>query len=76
MRKLKARTMSLYKVSLLIVFLTAAYVDGDSLISKGRKYYFNSCQCGKAVALGYGVFSLNSLNTKFSYSHAKKIVNK
>ena len=57
MRKVKAKTMSLYKVSLLIVFLAAAYVDGDFLKTKtGKKFYFNSCECGTAVAVGYGVF--------------------
>ena len=49
--------MNLYIVSLLIIFLVAAYVDGDTLTTKaGKKLYFNSCECGKAVAVGYGFF--------------------
>ena len=75
MRKIKAMIMNLCKVGFLILSFVASYVDGDSLISKGRKYYFNSCECGTAVAVGYGVFSLNSLNTKYSI-FTKKIINK
>ena len=48
--------MDLYKVSFLIVFLVAAYVDGDFVKYKNGKLYFNSCECGKAVAVGYGFF--------------------
>jgi hypothetical protein len=68
--------MNLCKVGFLILSFVASYVDGDSLISKGRKYYFNSCECGTAVAVGYGVFSLNSgLSTKYSI-FTKQSVNK
>ena len=42
----KAKTMNLYKVSFLIVFLAAAYVDGDFLKTKtGKKFYFNMQSC-------------------------------
>ena len=63
LHKVTAKTMNLYKVSFLIVFLVAAYVDGDFVKYKNGKLYFNSCECGKAVAVGYGFFSLN---TKYS----------
>ena len=61
MRKIKAKSMNLFKVGFLILSFVASYVYGDSLISKGRKYYFNSCQCGNAVFKGY--FFTNYQNT-------------
>ena len=49
--------MNLYIVTFLIVFFVAAYVDSDFANTKsGKKLYFNSCECGKAVAVGYGFF--------------------
>ena len=71
LRKVKAKIMNLCKVAFLILSFVATYVDSDSLIAKGRKLYFNSCQCGKAVSVGYGFFSLN---TKYSI-FTKKIAN-
>ena len=72
MRKIKAKIMNLCKVAFLILSFLAAYIDSDSLIARGRKLYFNSCQCGNAVrAVGYGFFSLN---VKYSI-FIEKIVN-
>ena len=49
--------MNLCKVGFLILSFVALNVDGDFLKTKtGKKFYFNSCECGTAVAVGYGVF--------------------
>ena len=42
----------------------AVYVDSDYVYSKsGLKIYFNSCECGKAVAVGY-VYHSGCLDSK------------
>ena len=44
-------------VKFLILYIVAEYVDSDYVYSKsGLKIYFNSCECGKAVAVGYVFF--------------------
>ena len=63
--------MNLCKVCFIILSFVASYVVSDFEIYKGKKLYFNSCQCGEAVALGYGLFSLN---TKYVLNIHKKIV--
>ena len=51
--------MNLCKVGFLVLSIVAAYVESDSIFSKsGRKIYFNSCKCGKAVTVGYVFFHL------------------
>ena len=51
--------MNLCKCCFFILSFVASYVDSDFEIYKGKKLYFNSCQCGEAVSVGYGFFSLN-----------------
>ena len=48
--------MNLCNVCFLILSFMASYVDSESVISKGREYYFNSCQCGNVASVGYGLF--------------------
>ena len=73
LRKIKSKIMNLCKVGFLILSFVASYVDSDSLISKGQKYYFNSCQCGKAVAEGY--FFTNYQNSHKNVNFHAVVIN-
>ena len=64
--------MNLCKVGFFILSFVASYVDSDSLTKNGRKYYFNSCQCGEAVAEGYGFF--HKIPNKYSIFTKKQDV--